>query len=323
MQANLPQLLRSETGDTTAFDVEPQGASIYVHGQPRPADPQVRGLERSLGRITGANPHSGNPNEPIVNYQAGATEQRILHLETADPLRTPTVTVFPKPDYFFDAASPACGTSSNPAADCVRVNPAFAWNHGYYSPDIDITWSSFAGPGVGARGVDGPQPIDSPEVKDPNGGGLVPAFSTKGTWTDETDVRPTLLHLAGLSDDYVLDGRVITEVSNGDGRLQQTAELGACYKQLNASVGRFGTDTLVASTAALASGSASQDGRFTATDAALAALGGKRDRTATAIKNDLDRIEFHGGGVDRRALGTELASCRGLLADAAALAAAG
>ena len=323
LQANLPQLLRSETGDTTAFDVEPQGASIYVHGQPRPADPQVRGLERSLGRITGANPHSGNPNEPIVNYQAGATEQRILHLETADPLRTPTVTVFPKPDYFFDAASPACGTSSNPAADCVRVNPAFAWNHGYYSPDIDITWSSFAGPGVGARGVDGPQPIDSPEVKDPNGGGLVPAFSTKGTWTDETDVRPTLLHLAGLSDDYVLDGRVITEVSNGDGRLQQTAELGACYKQLNASVGRFGTDTLVASTAALASGSASQDGRFTATDAALAALGGKRDRTATAIKNDLDRIEFHGGGVDRRALGTELASCRGLLADAAALAAAG
>jgi len=323
LQANLPQLLKSETGDTTAFDLEPQGASLYVHGQPGRADPQVRGLERSLARITGANPYSGNADEPIVNYQAGATEQRILHLETADPLRTPTVTVFPKPDYFFDAASPACATSSNPAADCVTVNHAFAWNHGYYSPDIDITWSSFAGPGVGARGVDGPQPADSPQVKDPNGGGLVPAFSTKGTWTDETDVRPTILHLAGLVDDYVMDGRVITEITRGDGRLGQTADVGACYKQLNASVGRFGTDTLVASTAALASGSASQDGRFTATDAALSALGGKRDQTAMAIKNDLDRIEFHGGRVDHRALGAELSACRGLLADAAAMAAAG
>ena len=39
-----------------------------------------------------------------MNYQAGATEQRILHLETADPQRTPTYTLFPKPDYFFDAA---------------------------------------------------------------------------------------------------------------------------------------------------------------------------------------------------------------------------
>jgi hypothetical protein len=263
-----------------------------------------------------------NPSEPIVNYQAGATAQRILHLETADPLRTPTITVFPKPDYFFDAASPACGTGSNPAVDCVTVNPAFAWNHGYYSPDVDITWSSFAGPGVGARGIDGPQPADSPEVKAPNGGGLVPDFSTKGTWTDETDVRPTLLHLAGLVDDYVMDGRVITEITKGDGRLRQTAGLGACYKQLNASVGQFGTDTLVASTAALASGSNSQDGTFTATDATLSALGAKRDQTATAIKNDLDRLEFHGDKSDQRSLGAELTSCRGLLTEASALAAA-
>ena len=47
--------------------------------------------------------------ETVVNHQAGATEQRILHLETADPQRTLTFT------------------------PC------------YYSPDIDITWSAFAG----------------------------------------------------------------------------------------------------------------------------------------------------------------------------------
>ena len=105
--------------------------------------------------------------ETIVNYQAGATEQRILHLETADPLRTPTFTVFPKPDYYFDPAVPACAGSANPAADCVAVNSKFAWNHGYYSPDIDITWSSFAGPGVRRDGVDGPSPANSPAAGGP------------------------------------------------------------------------------------------------------------------------------------------------------------
>ena len=84
-----------------------------------------------------------------MNYQAGATEQRILHLETADPqrprtrLRSRTTSSTPR----HRAAQPP----PNPAADCVTVNSRFAWNHGYYSPDIDITWSSFVGPGVKRR----------------------------------------------------------------------------------------------------------------------------------------------------------------------------
>ena len=89
----------------------------------------------------------------------------------------------------------------------------------------------------------------------------VPAFEHQRHLGRRDRLRPTLLHLAGLEDDYLMDGRVITEVTRGGGRLQQTVELGACYKQLDASVGQFGTDTLVASTAALASGSDSQDGQ--------------------------------------------------------------
>ena len=46
---------------------------------------------------------------------------------------------------------------------------------------------AFVGPGVTARGVD----------------------ST--TWADETDVRPTMMALLGLHDDYVSDGRVLLE----------------------------------------------------------------------------------------------------------------
>jgi hypothetical protein len=323
LEANLPSLLSKETSDTTPFDVEPQGASIYVHGQPGKADPQVRQLERDLGAIKANNPYSGVDGEKIINYQAGTTEERILHLQTADPQRTPTVTVFPKPDYYFDPAFPSCASSTNPARDCAAVFPNFAWNHGYYSPDIDVTWSSFVGPGVRAGGVDGEAAADSPQVRDPNGGGSVPAYSTKGTWADETDVRPTMLYLAGLHDDYVMDGRVITQLVRGAGRLSRTTDLGSCYKQLNASVGEFGTDTLVAATAAQESGSAGDDSRWTSTDQALSSLADRRDALATDIKDRLDAAEFHGALPDPPAEARDLGECRSMLSEAAALAAAG
>jgi hypothetical protein len=320
LQANLPSLLSKERSNTTAFDVEPQGAAIYVHNNPPAGDPAVRQLERDTAAITANNPYSGQQGERIVNYQAGSIEQRILHLQSADPLRTPTYTLFPKPDYFFDPASPNCSNSTNPAADCVAVNHGFAYNHGYYSPDIDITWNAFAGPGVKAGGVDGPSPAQSPGVAAPNGGGLVPAFSTKGTWADETDVRPTMLSLLGLTDDYVMDGRVITEVLQHPGGLQKTAALAACYKQLNASVGTFGSDTLQASTAALASGSASDDSLYTATAASLLSLAGSRDTLATTIKNELDGAEFHGSTPSNSTVKQQLGDCQQLLGQAAALA---
>ena len=331
VQANIVGLALAERGNSTPFDVEPQGASIYIHNpsvppgttptSPAANDPSVRQLERDTAALTANNQHSGVNGETIVNYQAGATEQRILHLETADPQRTPTYTLFPKGDYFFDAASPACSTSTNPQKDCVKINSAFAWDHGYYSPDIDITWSSFVGPGIKKSGLDGPQPADSPAVKSPSGDGLVPDFSTVGTWADETDVRPTMLFALGLKDDYVMDGRVMTQILNGNGQLKQTEALGNCYKQLNASVGRFGTDTLVAASAALASGSAADDSKYTAIDAQLSSLSSARDTLATQIKNALDQVAFQGGKPDTGANASQLAGCNALLAQASALAA--
>ena len=100
----------------TQFDIEPQGAAIYVHGQPAANDPTVRQLERDTARDDRPNnPYSGVNNEKITKYQAGALEQRVLHMQTADPLRTPTYTLFPKPDYFFSTSG------AN-----VSINPGFA-----------------------------------------------------------------------------------------------------------------------------------------------------------------------------------------------------
>jgi hypothetical protein len=287
LQANLPGLVATERTDTTPFIVEPQGAAAYVTGSPTaaipgPTEPRVRQLERDTAALTADNPYSGTTGEKIVNYQAGAVEQRILHLGSADPLRTPTFTIFPKPDYFFSQGAPSCATP------CVSINPRFAWDHGYYSPDIDITWTAFAGPGVAVRGVDGPAAPHGPAVVDPNATRTVPQLSRVGTWADETDVRPTLLHLVGLQDDYPTDGRVITQIlSSVPAALRGTTALGACYKQLNASVGSFGTDTLIAETAALSSGSATDDHRYTAVEKRLLQLADARDKLASEMKATL------------------------------------
>lgn len=70
--------------------------------------------------------------------------------------------------------------------------------------------------------------------------------ATAGTWVDETDIRPTIMSLAGLHDDYQSDGRVITEILASPRHTRNSASLvalGQCYKQLNSSVGQFGTST--------------------------------------------------------------------------------
>src|SRR6478609_5645379 len=244
LQANIKGLLSTTASSGTVFDVEPQGASIYVHGRPASNDPTVRQLERDTAAMTGNDPYSGVNGEKITKYQAGALEQRVLHIQTADPLRTPTYTLFPKGDYFF-------GTTGAP----VSINSSFAWDHGYYSPNIDITWVGMAGPGVAVHHVDGPQPADGNESHDPEATNTVPAASTVGTWVEETDIRPTMLQLLGLKDDYLSDGHVITQaLSSVPPALTATADLAKGYDQVNSSVGQFATDTLIADSKALASG---------------------------------------------------------------------
>ena len=107
-----------------------------MHGRPAANDPAVRQLERDTAAMTGDDPYTGVNREKITNYQAGALEQRVLHMQTADPLRTPTYTIFPKPDYFFSTAG------AN-----VSINSGFAYDHGYYSPNINVTWSVTRRPG--------------------------------------------------------------------------------------------------------------------------------------------------------------------------------
>jgi len=312
LQANIKGLLSTTASSATAYDIEPQGASIYVHGQPAADDPTVRQLERDTAAMTANNPYTSVANEKITNYQAGALEQRVLHMQTADTLRTPTYTLFPKPDYFF-ATSDINGAH-------VGVNPRFAWNHGYYSPNIDITWAGIVGPGVAVHGVDGPGPAGGNEPSDPNSTNTVPEASRVGTWVEETDLRPTLLHLSGLSDDYQSDGRVISQVlRNGPSALRATETLAEAYQQLNSSVGAFATDTLIAESAALAGGSAASDAAYEDEQRQLLRLADARDALAGVIKVQLAKAAT-GHAPPPGVVIAEVVLARGLLAQAHQLA---
>jgi hypothetical protein len=275
--ANIKGLLSTTPSATTAFDVEPQGASIYVLGQPAANDPKVRQLERDTGAMTNPHdPYSGADNEKIAQYQAGGLEQRVLHMQTADPLRTPTYSIFPKPDYFFGTTGPNVSIFSN-----------FAYDHGYYSPNIDITWVGMVGPGVAVGGIDGPKPAEGNQAHDPESTNTVPEASI-GTWVEETDIRPTMLFLTGLEDDYLNDGHVITQaLKTVPKALEATAELAAGYDQINSSVGQFATDTLIADTKALVSGSSTDDSVWEAEQETLRELADDRDAAAAKIKQTL------------------------------------
>jgi hypothetical protein len=146
------------------------------------------------------------------------------------------------------------------------------------------------------------------------------SVSNTGVWADHTDTRPTLMALVGLKDAYVPDGRVLTEIMSaapGATQSPQFVPLAACYKQLNSSVGAFGTDTLVADTHALET-SSSGDNRYHEFLAELTALGGARDALAGSIKQELYNAEFNGQALTQKA-SAQLFGCKFVLGLASAL----
>ena len=296
LSGNLTGLLATEKKDTTPFTaVSDSAPGLYVTGQPGPNDAAVRTLERDAGGLTAANPYTGTT-QPITNYLADQNEMAILHMVNADPARTPTFTMFAKPDYFLSTTTPACTT----AAACVTQNSGFAYNHGDYAAEIDTNYFGVAGPGVKNLGLDGSAANAGPNSAGADSGQVtVPGSGTTGTWADETDIRPTMMYLLGLKDDYEHDGRVVTQILTSPNTAlsgRDVTALGDCYKQLNSSVGVFGTSTLQVATKAIESSSPG-DRQYLATDRVLGGLDVARDRLAGVIKGDLEAAAFQNAPV--------------------------
>jgi len=318
-------LLSNQLGDTTPFYNEPQGNAVFITGNPGPTSTTTRQLERDFGKVTANDVYDGNVPETIAAYEADPTVEQLLHYVNADPNRTPSFTVFPRPDFFLSSGTtdscPAGTTAATAAATCSSINNGFAWDHGYYAPEINNTWLGLVGPGVAHKGVDGSTAGQGPSSAD--GSNSNPQTDTTianpGTWADHTDIRPTLMALTGLKDDYVEDGRVLTEdltISPGKTGQAKFQDLAVCYKQLNSSVGEFGTDVLLADTAALKAGSSTDDSTYVSVLAKIKALGAQRDALATQIKNDLFDAEFENKPIPGA---NDLKSCNDVLSQAQAL----
>jgi hypothetical protein len=331
---NIHGLLQHEFNNTTPFYDEPQGNSIYITGNPGPMDPSTRQLERDFGN---AQVHDAfdNATENLTNYEVDPEVEQLLHFTNADPNRTPSFTIWPKGDFFMSSGTkdtssnvdgcPAGTTAANASTNCVSTSNAFAWDHGYYAPEIDNSWLGLVGPGVAHNGVDGRSAADGPNSADGANSDpqLVTPNNDPGTWGDETDMRPTLLALVGLKDDYVDDGRVLVEdLTNPPDKAGQPKyqRLAVCYKQLNSSVGQFGTDMIVADTSALKTGSGTDDSTYDTALGNITTLGAARDALATKIKNDLFDAGFNNTPIPGA---NDLKNCESVLTQANALAGQG
>ncbi|MEO8889410.1 MAG: hypothetical protein ABI429_09035 [Jatrophihabitantaceae bacterium] len=271
VNVNLPGLLASQKQDTEPFAMHSDPApALWVTGNPKPADPGVRTLERDLGSLSITNPLTGNQDK-LAYQQADPVEEKILHFVSSDAARTPSLTAFSGEDEYVGSGPANC------TQPCVYTSQGYAWNHGGLWPDMQDIWSAYAGPGVSARGTD------------------------RTTWADQTDTRPTLLALAGLHDDYPVDGRVLVEdlapralPRSLRAHRSTLLALGRVYKQVLAADGQFAEDTLTASTRALNSGSASNDRTYTQIEKALTVLDAARDRLADQMSTQLLGAAFQG-----------------------------
>jgi len=318
LSGNLTGLLATQAGDTTPFTLQNDAApEFYVTGNPGPGTPAVRALEHDVAGLTAVNPYTGTT-QPITNYLADPTEEAILHMVNADPARTPTFAMFGRPDYFWSAGPASC------AGSCVNQTTSFAWVHGAYAAEINTTWLGLVGPGVANLGLDGSPPSAGPNSAGPSSGQVtIPDSGTTGTWVDETDIRPTIMYLTGLPSDYQPDGRVITQILTGPNTALSgpgVAALGACYGQLNSSVGEFGTFTLQADTRAIESTSPG-DQTYLGTVQALSGLAANRDQLAGQIKAELDAAASSNVPVQDPA--SQIAACQRLIGSAQDLASGG
>ncbi len=301
INGNLSAMIRTQFTDTTPFTVHSDDApNVYITGNPSQTDTVTRKLEREMAQLSWLNPYTNQTEHNIMVALADKTEMKTLHMITADPARTPTFTPFADPDWFFFASnSPAtCATQAACAFIPARTNQSFAWNHGDIQDEIASTWVGVVGPGV-------------KHASDYTG------------WTDHTDVRPTMLSLLGLADDYIRDGRPVTQVLD-PGAVPATLQtsdavaLGDMLKRLDAPFGEFAMGTLKASTVALASDT-NQDNRYTTLEKSIAQITEQRDQVVDDIKALLAGAEA-GQAINHDSAAQILDRAQGLLGRAGGLA---
>lgn len=297
LNGNLAGLLATETNNTTPFKVHSDSApNFYITGNPGQTSQTTRQLERDVGKLTAVSPLTGNTDN-LTTYLADQAEMNLLHMISADPARNPNFTMFADPNYFLFAGAQNC------KSPCVTEQAGFAWNHGDVGTDINTTWLGLVGPGIRHLGV------------------------TDGVWSDHTDIRPTMLSLLRLKDDYTDDGRVLFQFIDAwalpeslKAHTETLRNLAEIYKEINAPVNQLGLDSLVISTAAEKSGSASNDSTYTSLENQIAQFRTQRDALAAQMISMLGGAAFNGHAINETAAKNLISQAQNLLQQVHALA---
>jgi len=214
-------------------------------------------------------------------------------MTSGDPLRTPTVVSWNEPNAWVQTTA---------GVGDVSISPAFAWMHGGIQPEIATTWLGMVGPGIKQGGLD------------------------EATWTDHADVRPTILALLGLQDDYQHDGRVIVEQLDPEALppgIQANPgtylKLAAAYKQLNAPFGELSVASIGYATTNIKSTKPTVYNTYLDTMADFTA---RRDSLAGQIKTVLEAAAFAGVPVSQGTASSLAGQARGMVNEMQGLATA-
>jgi hypothetical protein len=283
VDADLSLVFATEFGNTTLFGAHFDDApSIHINGNPAQTAVATRTLERQAAALIGFDPIV-NADTPVTQALADQAEMALLHMITHDPNRSPSFVLFGNPDYFLEAfgdSTPPCMPASD-SKSCFTQSRDFAWNHGDFQNDITHTWLGIVGPGVQEKGRFG-------EI-----------------FTDHTDIRPTILSLAHLKDDYAHDGRVVFEILKNNAlpdslrdHHETLSRLAEAYKQINAPRGTLGRKTLTGiSTRALKG----DDTTYAALEDKIVDLTNRRNEIAGEMIEMLEGAAFRGQEIDENA----------------------
>ena len=280
VDADLSLVYATEFNNTTPFIVHSDDApTFHINGDPAQTDPLTRTLEQQAAKLVGFDPIVGS-DRSVMRALADHAELSLLHMVTHDPARTPNFVLFGNPDYFLSASghtTPLC-TPATDSASCFVQSRDFAWNHGDFQHDIVRTWLGIVGPGVRNLGL------------------------TDQLFTDHTDIRPTILGLAQLKDDYTHDGRVLFEIINDNalpqplrGHSQTLSDLAEAYKAINAPTGSLGLSTLVGLSTPAVGG---DDATYATLENKIADLTNRRNAIAADMIGMLEGAEFQGQRID-------------------------
>jgi hypothetical protein len=280
-------------GDPISFSIHnDDAATTFVPGGPSPT--AIRLLETTMAGLSEVNPHTGL-SESLLGTDLGpelqgaivdSAGQDLLHMRSiSDPSRDPTFTFFGNPNFFLEDPSKFFNSTTPVVTpNSYTAGTGFAWNHGDIQPEIARTFIGIVGPGVKNLGVTEPRDF----------------------FTDHVDVRPTMMMLLGLTDDYQHDGRVITELVDNKAlpsslkvHSDTLQDLGQIYKQINAPFGDLAKSTLSVSTYAILSDSTG-DATYNRLETQIAAWTLVRDGLASEIKSMLEGAEFNGEEIDEK-----------------------